>query len=205
MPCPEDPTRTRLLEAAGEEFALNGFESARVRSICRRAGANVAAVNYHFGDKSELYVQAVLHAHRCGAGALDDEASVLLPPEEQLRCFIYHFLTRVLAVHAPDDWRQRLMLRELLNPTKAFEVLLAEMIRPRFDKLQAILSRLCPGVDERKLNALSFSVMGQCFHYRVAGSFIEGLIGKEALLALDRDYLTDHITKFCLAAVASSG
>ena len=50
------------------------------------------------------------------------------------------------------------------------------MIRPRFEKLQAILGRLCPGVDERKLNALSFSVMGQCFHYRVAGSFIEGLI-----------------------------
>ncbi len=205
MPCPEDPTRMRLLEAAGEEFAANGFESARIRSICQRAGANVAAVNYHFGDKSELYVQAVLHAHRCGQGAPDDEAGALLPPEEQLRCFIYHFLTRVLAVHAPDDWRQRLMLRELLNPTKAFDVLLAEMIRPRFEKLQAILSRLCPGADERKLNALSFSVMGQCFHYRVAGSFIEGLIGKEALLALDRDYLTDHITNFCLAAVASSG
>ena len=95
------------------------------------------------------------------------------------------------------------MLREMLNPTKAFEVLLAEMIRPRFNKLQGILSQLCPGVDARKLNAVSFSVMGQCFHYRVAAAFIEGLIGKEARAALDRDYLTDHITNFCLAALTA--
>lgn len=159
---------------------------------------NVSAVNYHFRDKSELYLAAVLHAHRCGASADDDDGSSLGPPPEQLRCFIYHFLTRVLAVDAPDDWRQQLMLREMLNPTRAFDVLLAEMIRPRFVRLQTILRELCPGVDERKLNALSFSVIGQCFHYRVAGSFIEGLIGKDARASLTRDYLTDHITSFCL-------
>ena len=182
----DDPTRMRLLEAAGEEFAANGFESARIRSICQRAGANVSAVNYHFGDKSKLYVQAVLHAHRCGGDTEDEDSQAQSSPEEQLRCFIYHFLTRMLAVHDPDDWRQRLMLREMLNPTKAFEVLLAEMIRPRFNKLQGILNELCPGVDARKLNAVSFSVMGQCFHYRVAGAFIEGLIGKEARIARPR-------------------
>jgi AcrR family transcriptional regulator len=205
MAGPEDPTRMRLLDAAGAEFAANGFDSARVRKICERAGANVSAVNYHFGDKSELYIAAVLHAHRCGVTAdEDDDASLLAPPAEQLRCFIYHFLTRVLAVDAPDDWRQQLMLREMLNPTKAFDVLLAELIRPRFLRLQGILRELCPGADERKLNALSFSVIGQCFHYRVAGSFIEGLIGKDERLALSRDYLTDHITSFCLSALCGS-
>jgi TetR/AcrR family transcriptional regulator, regulator of cefoperazone and chloramphenicol sensitivity len=204
MAGPEDPTRMRLLEAAGLEFAANGFECARIRKICERAGANVSAVNYHFGDKSELYTAAVLDAHRCGADTDQDDGSSLAAPEERLRSFIYHFLTRVLAVHAPDDWRQQLMLREMLNPTKAFEALLAESIRPRFLRLQAILRELCPGVDDRKLNALSFSVIGQCFHYRVAGSFIEGLIGKGAREALNRDYLTDHITAFCLAALCRS-
>jgi TetR/AcrR family transcriptional regulator, regulator of cefoperazone and chloramphenicol sensitivity len=201
MAGPEDPTRTRLLDAAGEEFAANGFESARIRTICRRAGANVAAVNYYFGDKEKLYVEAVLHAHRCGTTPEEEDASSSLPAAEQLRCFIYHFLTRVLAVHAPDDWRQRLMLRELLHPTKAFDVLLAELIRPRFNRLQSILRQLCPGVDDRKLNALSFTVIGQCFHYRVGRAFIAGLVGNEALKALDRDYLADHITNFCLAAL----
>ena len=62
----QDPTKARLLEAAGEEFAEKGFELARVRAICERAGANLAAVNYHFGDKEQLYVEALLEAHRCG-------------------------------------------------------------------------------------------------------------------------------------------
>src|SRR5271166_258732 len=181
MACQEDPTKMRLLEAAGEEFAANGFDSARIRDICQRAGANVAAVNYHFGDKERLYVEAVLHAHKCGSGPEEDAQAASLPPEEQLRCFIYHFLTRVLAVHEPDDWRQRLMLREMLHPTKASDVLLAEAIRPHFVKLQGILRKLCPEADERRLNALSFTVIGQCFHYRVGRKFIEGLVGREAL------------------------
>ena len=62
----QDPTRIRLVEAAGEEFAGKGFDAARIRTICERAGANVAAVNYHFGDKERLYVETVLHAHQCG-------------------------------------------------------------------------------------------------------------------------------------------
>jgi len=67
----DDATKTRLLEAAGEEFADKGFGGATVRAICARAGANVAAINYHFGDKERLYIEAVIEAHRCGACSVD--------------------------------------------------------------------------------------------------------------------------------------
>ena len=40
-----DETRRQLLEAAGVVFAERGFRDATVREICRRAGANIAAVN----------------------------------------------------------------------------------------------------------------------------------------------------------------
>ena len=71
----QDPTKSRLLEGAGEEFAEKGFELARVRAICDRAGANLAAINYHFGDKEHLYVEVLREAHRCG----------LDPQEERIR------------------------------------------------------------------------------------------------------------------------
>jgi TetR/AcrR family transcriptional regulator, regulator of cefoperazone and chloramphenicol sensitivity len=199
-----DRTKVRLIEAAGEEFACKGYDSARIRTICERAGANVAAVNYHFGDKEQLYVETVLHAHRCGYDAPDAEAAVPPAPAEQLRCFIHHFLSRVLAIHHPEDWRHRLMLREMLHPTMASDVLIREAIRPKFERLQGILREFCPNADERKLNALAFSVIGQCMHYRMGRPIAERLIGHESFESLDLDFLTDHITSFCLAALGCS-
>jgi TetR/AcrR family transcriptional regulator, regulator of cefoperazone and chloramphenicol sensitivity len=199
---PQDPTKVRLLAAAGEEFAEKGFDCARIRTICERAQANVAAVNYHFGDKEQLYVQAVLEAHRCGFESEGgDEGEEAGGAAEQLRSFIHYFLSRVLALHDPDDWRHRLMMREMLHPTPASDILIREAIRPRFERLARLLRQFCPGAEERKLQALAFSVIGQCLHYKMARSITERLVGAEAMEALDLDYLTEHITTFCLAAL----
>jgi len=48
-------TRDRLLEEAEPLFAERGFEATSVRDITAAAGANLAAVNYHFGGKDKLY------------------------------------------------------------------------------------------------------------------------------------------------------
>ena len=55
-------TRGKLLSAACGVFAQKGYRDAKVAEICRRAGANVAAVNYYFGDKATLYREAWQHA-----------------------------------------------------------------------------------------------------------------------------------------------
>ncbi|MFI5457008.1 MAG: CerR family C-terminal domain-containing protein [Isosphaerales bacterium] len=197
----QDPIKVRLLEAAGEEFAGKGYDATRIRAICERARANIAAVNYHFGDKKQLYVEVVLNAHQCGVDAGVEDVSPTRAPAEQLRCFIHHFLSRVLAINHPDDWRHRLMLREMLQPTSASDVLIREAIRPKFERLEQILRRFCPEADDRRMNAMAFSVIGQCLHYKMARTITQRLIGQEASDALDLDYLTDHITSFCLAAL----
>ena len=200
MTTPHDPTKARLLEAAGEKFAEMGFEAARVRTICERAGANLAAINYYFGDKEQLYVQAVLEAYRYGMRAMPEVTDPREPPSVELRMFIHGFLTNVLAMNRTPSWHNTLMMREILRPTAASETLVRDAIRPRFERLQGIIRRICPEAETRRLDALTFSVIGQCLHYKVAGAVCERLIGLEALEALDVDYLTDHITAFCLAA-----
>lgn len=47
-------TRTQLLDAAEHLFAEHGYRGTSVRAITKLAGANLAAVGYHFGSKAEL-------------------------------------------------------------------------------------------------------------------------------------------------------
>jgi AcrR family transcriptional regulator len=195
-----DETKTRVLEAAGEEFAEKGFAAATVRSICDRANANIGAVNYYFGDKERLYIAAVLEAHRCGMEALPESWPEDAGPAEQLRAFIRNFLVNVMAMDQ-STWHHTLMLREMLAPTSACETLVRESIRPRFERLQDILRRVCPGAGPMKLSALGFSVVGQCLHYKVAREVSQRLVGAETYARLDVEFLTEHITSFTLAAL----
>ncbi len=163
-----DLTKSRLLESAGLEFAEKGFELARVRAICDRAGANLAAINYHFGDKEHLYVEVLREAHRCGMDTGEIRIDPVLAPAGRLRAFIHHFLDRVLAMNQPEDWQHRLMLREMLAPTRFSDVLVREVIRPRFELIRGLMREICPQADDRRLNVLVFSVIGQCLHYKMA-------------------------------------
>src|SRR6202171_5183423 len=52
-------TKTRILDAAEHLFMEHGFEATSLRQLTSAAGVNLAAVNYHFGSKEELF-QAVL-------------------------------------------------------------------------------------------------------------------------------------------------
>ena len=56
---PAADTKTRILDAAEELFMEHGFEATSLRLITTAAEVNLAAANYHFGSKEELF-QAVL-------------------------------------------------------------------------------------------------------------------------------------------------
>jgi len=60
-------TRKRLLAAAGRVFAEKDYRRATIAEICRLAGTNIAAVNYHFGDKETLYREAKRLSEEDGA------------------------------------------------------------------------------------------------------------------------------------------
>ena len=124
-------TRDRLLQAGARLFADHGFRKVTVRDICRVARANVAAVNYHFGDKLGLYrevLQSAIDAMR----ATNDEArhaGAGQPPEEQLRRYIAIFVRRVLT--PGNDTVHKLIHREMNDPTPALDTLVEQGVRPR--------------------------------------------------------------------------
>src|SRR5262249_38049042 len=134
----QDPTRLRILEAAGRRFASQGFDGASVRDITKDASVNVAAVNYHFRRKVEPYVEAArLAAQSCGdASPLPDPAADATP-ERRLRSFVRVLLTRMLRDDVPE-WHRELIMRELAQPRcGATEVFVESFVRPSFLALGA--------------------------------------------------------------------
>jgi len=196
-----DDTRQRLITTAGEIFAENGFRAATVREICSRAQANVAAINYYFGDKKGLYIEAVQAAH-CGTPQmLNPEWPDDMPAAERLRFFIREWMRHFLDESRPA-WQAKLMLREMAEPTEACTKLVEAYIRPMADVLRGILNSLVPeSLSEEDRWLVGFSIVGQCLFYKVHRPVAELLLGKEQYQQLDLDRLATHICGFSLAAL----
>jgi len=159
-------TRARLLVTAERLFGERGFKRVTVREICKAANANVAAVNYHFGDKLGLYrevLQGAIDAMRETSEAAR-RAGEGQPPPEQLRRFIGVFLQRVLAPGRASV--HRLVTREMSEPTPAFDVLVEQGVRPRVEYLSGVIAKIlgCDPKDKRVLRCVA-SVQSQAVAY----------------------------------------
>jgi AcrR family transcriptional regulator len=189
-----------LLAAAQEVFAEHGYEGATVRDICRAAGANIAAINYYFGDKERLYIEAVKHAHTCAARMESFPVPPPgTPPVEKLRVFLREMVTRMHAPASPSA--MKLMMREMADPGKAAHVVVTEFIQPVAFALREILRELLPHLDEAHLLMTGCSVIGQCLFYRQNRPVSELIFGKAAFEALDVNSVAEHVTRFTLAAL----
>ncbi len=200
-----DDTRQRLLDAAGQIFAAKGFDATTVREICSAAGANIAAVHYHFGDKLRLYTE-VMSLACCQHSAFPDFGwTAETPPETRLRDFIRHMVSEMIDPDRPD-WQIELMMREMGRPTDATTEVVNSYIRPMFEGLLAILRQFFPaGTSLQTLHLHAFSIVAQCLLYRYHRPIGRLLVGMDAYQKFfDLDLLTDHIVAFSLNGIASS-
>jgi TetR/AcrR family transcriptional regulator, regulator of cefoperazone and chloramphenicol sensitivity len=198
----EESTRERILNAAGEVFAEQGFEGATVRAITQRAGVNVAAINYHFRDKAELYSRVILDA--CAAQRVADliKAEGIVDPQQRLRSIIFQWLQFMLAPDRPQ-WKRLLLAREMANPTIALDQLVENSIRPMRDEcLRPTLRELAEDrFDEKQLRYLSGSIMGQCHYYLQSRPVLDRLYPGFEIGKPEINEIADHIARFSLAAI----
>jgi len=195
-------TRERVLRVAAQQFADGGFKKVTVRDICKAARANVAAVNYHFGDKSGLYREVLQRAIEI-VRATSDAARTAgegRPAEERLRRYIHVSLCRVVTDgHA--NWISRLVHREIADPTPAFDALFDQGIRSRIDDLSGIVADLlgCDVHDERVARCV-LSIHSQWVMF-VPNPIASRLRSKFQLRNDSPDRVAEHIADFSLAGI----
>lgn len=135
-----DGTKLKLIEAAARVFAERGFQKASTREICRLAEANVAAVNYHFGGKAELYREVFRRSLRdfIDRGALPQGRGL---PARRVLAHYYRQMLEPLRSSETSCRLYQLHAREQLEPSGVLGDLRAQALRRHFELLSGLVRR----------------------------------------------------------------
>jgi len=198
-----DVTKDRILNEAEILFAHKGFHGVTVREITETAKCNLAAVNYHFGNKWNLYLAVFRFRWLPRAKRLRETViNVLDEHENPTRTDVVKALAQAfLEGPITDEERKQhalLIFRELAEPTEAFELVANEALRPLFRTLTERMRLLVPeDMDEKRLRLNIFSIFAMVIHFNFARAAVTHITGQE----YDRDFkslLVEHITNFSL-------
>jgi len=194
--------RDRILDRAEELFAQNGYYAVSVRQITTSAQCNLAAVNYHFGNKKNLYLEVfrsrwVPRAQRVTQCFVENlRGKDLTSLREILNTLARAFIEGPLT----DGERERhhqLMAQELAKPIGALEIVANGVDRPFLDNLCGLLKPCMPdGRDEQELTLKVLSIFSMLQFFNFAREWVVLFTGCQYDEAF-KERLIEHLTEFC--------
>lgn len=199
-------TRSKLLAAAGSEFAAKGYHDAKTTEICRLAGANAAAVHYHFRSKEQLYAEAWRTAFEQSLRAYPPDGGIpeSAPAEDRLRGQIDALVHRIMD---PDSIDFDIAHREMANPTG----LLSEVMHRSFDPLHQRFTKVIRDLlgalaSDKLVHLCAMSVHAQCslplmFERNRKICRADDKLPGPPPLDVEAAALTDHVLRFSLAGI----
>lgn len=198
-------TRGRLILAALEVFGRQGFGPASTREIARLAGANLAAIVYHFGSKEGLHRAVAEHVtteigRRLGpmaanaADALAQGAPDRIMARQLLQQIIEAHMAAMLGVREAEGWA-RFVVREQMEPSPVLDIIVdfMEPVHGIVRRLVAILTGAPPESDEVGFRV--FTLVGQVLVFRVAQPLVLRVMGRDGLSADDRRLIARIVTE----------
>jgi len=197
------------VSAASELFAERGFHGTTVRDIAERAGANVAAGNYHYGSKKALYLE-VLRAQFAAVRAALARGGVTRPRRElsrlgrrELEALLRSRLQVMLdgLLGPPPGLHGTLMHREMCDPSEALPMIVEEFIRPMLAEMRDIVATLEPRLDGEALERCLFSMVGQALFYRFTMPATLHMLDRDAYPRGTSGVLAEHIVTFTLGGL----
>jgi len=198
-------SRHKLLIAAAEVFAKKGFRETTNADICEKAGVNTAAVNYHFGSKEDLYIEAWKFSFETSIRKYPPDGGVSpdAPVQERLYGRILSFMNRIAD---PETHDIEIMHKEMANPTGLLSEVIEKNIEPIEQKYGAIFKELLgEGASEQQVIFCQMSVISQCFgpmlHLRHHRAEPETPLPRKLPVDFRIEELAEHITRFSLIGI----
>jgi TetR/AcrR family transcriptional regulator, regulator of cefoperazone and chloramphenicol sensitivity len=198
-------SRHKLLIAAAEVFAKKGFRETTNADICEKAGVNTAAVNYHFGSKEDLYIEAWKYSFEISVRKypLDGGVSSNAPVKERLYGRILSFMQRIAD---PETHDVEIIHKEIANPTGLLTDAIEKNLEPAEKEFGSIFKELLGnGASEQQVLFCQMSVMSQCFgpmlHLRHSKAEHETLLPRKMPVDFRIEELAAHITRFSLIGI----
>ncbi len=198
--------KDRILDEAEALFAEKGFHAVTVREITQAAHCNLAAVNYHFGNKQNLYLDVfksrwiprAKRVHACFRDTLSAQDG------GSLAGIVHALAEAFLKGPLTDEERLRhaqLMMREMSMPGMATDLLVGEVIKPFFGELALLLGPYVHVKVERERMMLDIvSVFAMVIYFNFARLPVMRVTGEEYDDAF-KDRLVNHIVRFCLTGL----
>ncbi len=198
-------TKQKILYAAAEKFAKDGYHKTTIRDICNHADVNIAAVNYHFKGKAELYLKVYEYLFIETDDEWDRE-ELSFKSFSEWKSYIYSWvfglLRNISSSREIYQWKSILYAREMVEPTEHFLVLYHSFFEPRLLKLEKNIEY---GFSDRKaeknfIKIQVFSIMSQILFYAQNKKLVSLVYGpdfysKENIETIARDITNGVILK----------
>jgi len=200
-----EEAQERLLNAAEELFARKGFDGTSIRDLATEANCNIAAVNYYFGDKKELYEE--LFRRRLGEmreSRLKSINAVMTGNKKPtLEKLFYTYSVDFLKPFADPQQSQRfirLFLREIVESRLPKNMFIDELAAPSLSIMEEAITTICPNINKHDAFMCVISLTGQLVHIMQTKMLFEGAEG-HSIATINIDESIDHIVKFSAAGI----
>ncbi len=201
--------RERIMAAAEELFSEKGFSSTTVREITKKANCNLAAINYHFQGKDNLYAEVIkrnlqilrdVRIESINKVLEDNPQGVTL--EQLLKAFAESFI-EPFAEKGRAQRFMKIMIHEMLEPRLPKQTFADEVAVPTMKAFGNALKKIYPDITEKEIFMNVISIIGQLMHtvhlneiYKDEMHMQEKIPGMKEMM--------EHIVKFSAAGVRAT-
>ena len=188
-------TKSKILDAAEQRFAVDGFATTSLRTVTADAGVNLAAVNYHFGSKEKLieavFARRLRPINDARLRLLDQaEASVSDGSELRVETILAIFVGPIfqLSVKSPEQ-------------SSTLMAIIGRVHTEHDDQIRELLFRQFSEVATRYIGALSRALpslspeeLHRRFHYAI-GAMAAATAAPERLAKLSNNLVEGAFTR----------